>query len=108
MNKTITINLAGIVFHIDEEAFYKLQSYLEAVKKSLKGTQGREDIIADIEARIAELFSERVQEKEVVILEDVDYIIATLGQPNDYKVDDEIFEEESSGFKKNSNNKTAL
>jgi len=100
MNKTITINLAGIVFHIDEEAFYKLQSYLEAVKKSLKGTQGREDIIADIEARIAELFSERVQEKEVVILEDVDYIIATLGQPNDYKVDDEIFEEESSGFKK--------
>lgn len=105
MNKTININLAGIVFHIDEQAFEKLQSYLDAVKKSLKGTEGREEIIADIEARIAELFTERIKEKEVIILEDVDYIIATLGQPDDYQVDDSIFEEESTKSKKSSKSK---
>jgi phage shock protein PspC (stress-responsive transcriptional regulator) len=105
MNKTININLAGIVFHIDEEAFNKLQTYLDAVKRSLKGTEGREEIIADIEARIAELFSERIKEKEVVTIEDVDHIIAKLGQPDDYKVDDSIFEEEATGSKKSSKTK---
>lgn len=105
MNKTININLAGIVFHIDEEAFDKLQSYLDAVKKSLKGTEGNEEIIADIEARIAELFSERIKEKEVVTKDDVDYIIAKLGQPDDYQVDDSIFDEETTGSKKSNKTK---
>ena len=95
MNKTVNINLAGIFFHIDEDAYLKLQRYLEAIKRSFTDSQGRSEIISDIEARIAELFSDRVQnEKQVIRLKEVDEVIAIMGQPEDYLVDDEIFEDE--------------
>ncbi|GAB5565017.1 MAG: PspC domain-containing protein [Winogradskyella sp.] len=95
MNKTVNINLAGIFFHIDEDAYLKLSRYLEAIKRSFTDSQGRSEIIADIEARIAELFSERIQnEKQVVNTKLVDEVISIMGQPEDYLVDDEIFEDE--------------
>ena len=95
MNKTVNINLAGIFFHIDEDAYQKLQRYLEAIKRSFTDPQGRNEIIADIEARIAELFNERVQnDKQVVSVKEVDEVIAIMGQPEDYMVDEEIFEDE--------------
>ncbi|WP_034043818.1 PspC domain-containing protein [Wocania ichthyoenteri] len=95
MNKTVNINLAGIFFHIDEDAYLKLQRYLEAIKRSFTDSQGRSEIISDIEARIAELFSERVQnDKQVIRIKEVDEVITIMGQPEDYLVDDEIFEDE--------------
>jgi len=95
MNKTVNINLAGIFFHIDENAYLKLQRYLEAIKRSFTDSQGRSEIISDIEARIAELFAERIQnEKQVVGVKLVDEVITIMGQPEDYLVDDEIFEDE--------------
>ena len=95
MNKTVNINLAGIFFHIDEDAYLKLQRYLEAIKRSFTDSQGRSEIIADIEARIAELFSERVQhDKQVISVKQVDEVIAIMGQPEDYLVDEEIFDDE--------------
>ncbi|WP_299226219.1 PspC domain-containing protein [uncultured Psychroserpens sp.] len=95
MNKTVNINLAGIFFHIDEDAYLKLQRYLEAIKRSFTDSQGRSEIISDIEARIAELFNERVQnEKQVIRIKEVDEVISIMGQPEDYLVDDEIFEDE--------------
>ncbi|UJH92028.1 PspC domain-containing protein [Antarcticibacterium sp. 1MA-6-2] len=95
MNKTVNINLASVFFHIDEDAYAKLQHYLEAIKRSLMNTQGREEIIADIEARIAELFSEKLKnDRQVVSSKEVDEVIATMGQPEDYMVDEEIFEDE--------------
>lgn len=95
MNKTVNINLAGVFFHIDEDAYAKLQHYLDAIKRSLTNTQGREEIIADIEARIAELFSEKLKtDRQVVSSKEVDEVIATMGQPEDYMVDEEIFEDE--------------
>ena len=45
MNKTVNINLAGIFFHIDEDAYLKLQRYLEAIKRSFTDSQGRSEII---------------------------------------------------------------
>ncbi|MDW5288242.1 PspC domain-containing protein [Formosa sp. PL04] len=95
MNKTVNINLAGTFFHIDEDAYQKLQRYLEAIKRSFTDSQGRSEIIADIEARIAELFSERVKhDKQVISSKEVDDVISIMGQPEDYLVDDEIFEDE--------------
>ncbi|AUC80916.1 PspC domain-containing protein [Lacinutrix sp. Bg11-31] len=95
MNKTVNINLAGIFFHIDEDAYLKLQRYLEAIKRSFTDSQGRSEIIADIESRIAELFSERIlNEKQVIGNKQVDEVITIMGQPEDYLVDDEIFEDE--------------
>ncbi|MDP5158550.1 MAG: PspC domain-containing protein [Flaviramulus sp.] len=96
MNKTVNINLAGIFFHIDEDAYLKLQRYLEAIKRSFTDSQGQSEIIADIEARIAELFTERVQNhKQVIRIKEVDEVISIMGQPEDYLVDDEIFEDET-------------
>jgi phage shock protein PspC (stress-responsive transcriptional regulator) len=95
MNKTVNINLAGIFFHIDEDAYAKLQRYLEAIKRSFTDSQGRSEIIADIEARIAELFTERIKdEKQVISITEVEEVISVMGQPEDYLVDEEIFEDE--------------
>ena len=58
MNKTININLAGIFFHIDEDAFAKLTNYLNAIRNSFSDPDGQDEIIKDIEVRISELFSE--------------------------------------------------
>ncbi|MBT8256407.1 MAG: PspC domain-containing protein [Bacteroidia bacterium] len=94
MNKTVNINLAGTFFHIDEDAFGKLQRYLAAIKKSLSDPQGSDEIIKDIEARIAELFSEKLEKStQVVTMKELDEVIAVMGQPEDYMVDEEIFED---------------
>lgn len=104
MNKTININLANTFFHIDEQAYLKLQRYLEAVKRSFTKSQGKDEIISDIEARIAELFSERLQhERQVITIKEVEEIISIMGQPEDYLVDEELFEDEP---KRDSNYKT--
>lgn len=101
MNKTVNINLAGLFFHIDEDAYVKLQRYLEAIKRSFTDSQGRDEIIADIEARIAELFNERKQDQRQVIgMSEVDEVIAIMGQPEDYLVDDAIFDDEPQATNK--------
>lgn len=107
MNKTVNINLAGIFFHIDEDAYLKLQRYLEAIKRSFTDSQGQSEIISDIEHRIAELFNERVQnEKQVIRIKEVDDVIAIMGQPEDYLVDDEIFEDEpKSSYQRSSSSR---
>lgn len=94
MNKTVNINLANVLFHIDEEAFKKLQRYLESIKRSFSGTTGSDEIIADIEARIAELFQERMEnDRQVITMKEVDAVIKVMGQPEDYRVDEDIFED---------------
>ena len=95
MNKTVNINLANTFFHIDEEAYNRLRRYLESIKRSFSGTAGSDEIIADIEARIAELFSEKMEhERQVITQKEVDAVISVMGQPEDYMVDEDIFEDE--------------
>lgn len=90
MNKTTSINLGGYFFHIDEDAFRKLSNYFDAVKRSLS-PDGREEIINDIESRISELFTEKLgSTKQVIGLKEVDDIITIMGQPEDYKIEDEL------------------
>ena len=90
MNKTIDINLTGIFFHIDEKAYSLLKKYLDALRNTFAKTTGKEEILADIEARIAELLRDRKSTKEQVIeIEDIEAIIAILGQPEDYVISGE-------------------
>lgn len=89
MNKTTSINLGGYFFHIDEDAFRKLSNYFDAVRRSLS-PDGREEIINDIESRISELFTEKLgTTKQVIGLIEVDDIITIMGQPEDYKIEEE-------------------
>ena len=101
MNKTININLAGIIFHLDEVAFEKFKNYLSNVKTALGKEESGEEIIADIEARIAEIFNLRMKENssQVVELSDIEFIIETLGQPEAF-VDESENEEPMSSSKK--------
>lgn len=92
MKKTLTINLAGSVYHIDEDAFQKLKKYLDTLERKFKQESDVKEIISDIEARIAELFSDRLgSNKEVVTMDDVEHVISILGDP-------EVITDEENGF----------
>ncbi len=94
MNKTVNINLANILFHIDEDAYNKMRRYLESVRRSFANTPGSDEILADIEARIAELFHEKLEnERQVITQKEVDEVITIMGQPEDYMVDEDIFDD---------------
>ena len=102
MKKTLSINLSGLVFTIDEDAYNKLQTYLHKLSEHFKDESDRE-IISDVETRIAEIFTERLNKnRTVVTLEDVDYVISTLGNPNQF--DDENDIEDNSENESKSNN----
>ena len=90
MNKTVNINLGGMFFHIDEDAYQKLTRYFEAIRRSLSKSSGQEEIIKDIEMRVSELLNEKQKsDKHVVGLKDVDEVIAVMGQPEDYIIEEE-------------------
>ena len=89
MKKTLTINLNNTVFHIDDDAYELLQSYLAEVSHHFKSEAEKADIMSDIEARIAELFSEKMdKQKNVITIDDVDTVITIMGKPSQF-VDDE-------------------
>ncbi|WP_310380365.1 PspC domain-containing protein [Flavobacterium sp.] len=99
MNKTVNINLGGMLFHIDEDAYQKMTRYFDAIKRSLSSSNGQEEIIKDIEIRVSELLLEKQKsEKHVVNLKDVDDVIAVMGQPEDYRIDDEGSEAQATSF----------
>jgi phage shock protein PspC (stress-responsive transcriptional regulator) len=99
MNKTVNINLGGMFFHIDEDAYQKLTRYFDAIKRSLSKSSGQEEIIKDIEMRVSELLTEKQKsEKHVVTLKEVDEIISVMGQPEDY-----IIEEDTANASTNAN-----
>lgn len=83
MKKTMTVNLNGIVFHIDEDAYQTLNQYLEDLGRHFKAEE-RDEILRDIEARIAELFTEKLVDRHVVEMADVQDVMKTMGQPNQF------------------------
>jgi phage shock protein PspC (stress-responsive transcriptional regulator) len=90
MNKTVNINIGGLVFHIDEDAYQKLTRYFEAIKRSLSNSSGKDEIMKDIEMRVAELLTEKQKsDKHVINNKDVEEVISVMGQPEDYRLDDD-------------------
>ncbi len=94
MNKTVNINLGGLFFHIDEDAYQKLTRYFEAIKKSISSGVEQKEIMNDIEMRVSELLSEKQKsDKHVIGLNEIDTIIAVMGQPEDYRIEGETASE---------------
>lgn len=83
MKKTINIHLGGMPFIIDEDAYNLLHNYIDSLKAKFTDENERNEIIADIEARVAEVFSNRLDKRQVVDENDVNFIIAQLGKPED-------------------------
>ena len=88
MKKTFTINLGGIVFHIDEDAYELLDKYLSNLRIHFSKEEGAEEIVHDMELRISELFSERLHEsKQVISIADVEEVIGQMGKPEEFSED---------------------
>ncbi len=93
MKKNISINLQGIIFHIEEDGYDVLARYLAEVKAHFAGTEGRAEIVADIEGRIAEIFAARLSpSQQVITLTDVEQMMAKMGRVSDFADADEAEE----------------
>ena len=86
MKKTVTINLGGVVFNIDDDACDRLSQYLADIEKRFPEEE-RAEIIRDIEERMAELLNFKLQNRNVVEIHDVEEIIEVIGKPEQF--DDE-------------------
>lgn len=105
MDKTIKINLGGILFQIDEEAYKMLRKYLQDINSRLGNTPGGAETIEDIESRIAEIFQSQGGTAGVISKENVEAMISIIGNPGDFDADSEPAETretfyQSSGPKK--------
>jgi phage shock protein PspC (stress-responsive transcriptional regulator) len=96
MNKTVTCNISGIIFNLEENGYDVLRNYLSRLKTHLGNQEGHEEIYSDIEMRIAELFMQRISSiKQAITDLDVDETISILGKPEDY-IDEENTDTNSS------------
>src|ERR1700709_2352801 len=88
MNKTIIININGIVFHIEEDAYEILKSYMTDVKRHFMNSADSLEITTDIENRIAEMFNEMLlrEGKQVVVEQDVKTVVEQMGSVEDFEL----------------------
>lgn len=84
MNKVFNINLGGYPFTIDEDAFEQLSNYLQTIHRHFRDSEGYEEITGDIESRMAELFQEGMQGRQIVTIKDVQSGISIMGTPEDF------------------------
>lgn len=86
MNRTISINLGGIFFHIEEDAYHQLEAYLNSITTYFSEEEGANEIVEDIEARISEMFTEALgkHKRQVVLPSDVDVVISIMGHPEEF------------------------
>lgn len=90
MKKIININLSGRVIPIEDSAYEKLQAYIESLRRYFLHEEGRDEIINDIESRIAELMNEKIRRGADSVTEaDVDEIISSMGRPEDFEAAEE-------------------
>jgi phage shock protein PspC (stress-responsive transcriptional regulator) len=86
MKKIININLSGRVIPIEDAAYESLQRYIESLRRYFANEEGRDEIINDIESRIAELMNDRVRRGAAAVTEaDMDEIIASMGRVEDFE-----------------------
>lgn len=84
MKKTVNINLGGIPFIIDEDAYNHLYSYLNAIERHFSKSDGCDDIMSDIEYRICELFQERLKTRKIISKNDLEEVVKIMGRPEDF------------------------
>lgn len=104
MKKNISINISGIIFHIEEDGYEVLRKYLDSINKYFSSYEDSSEILADIESRIAEILLAKLNEgKQVIIAEDITTLMTTMGSVSDFKAAEEAEAEgqakKSNGFK---------
>jgi phage shock protein PspC (stress-responsive transcriptional regulator) len=98
MKKNISINISGIIFHIEEDGYESLRKYLDSINRYFASFEDSSEIISDIESRIAEIFLGKLNEgKQVITAEDVKSLMVTMGSVTDFKAAEEEAAAESAG-----------
>jgi len=96
MKKNISINISGIIFHVEEDGYELLKNYLESISRYFSTYEDSKEITDDIEGRIAEIFLGKLSNsKQVITQEDVDMVIKTMGSVEDFAAA-EAMEEDTS------------
>lgn len=104
MKKTLTVNLGGTVYHIDEDAYNLLDNYLNNLRYHFRKEEGADEIVRDMETRIAELFDEYIRAgQQVITIEQVEAVIARMGKPEDLNTGDDEKKEEKTNHTSYSN-----
>ena len=89
MKKVININFQGRILPIEEMAYENLKHYIESLRTYFDQEEGKDEIINDIECRVAELCEDRLKKGAVCISEeDIDLIITSIGRPADFEAQD--------------------
>jgi len=89
MKITVSINLGGYSFNIDEDAYAELKRYLKNLELHFAGEESSSEILSDIETRMAELFRTKLTTyKQVINIDDVNQAISVLGTPEDISDND--------------------
>lgn len=102
MKKTFSINISGILFHIEEDGYDTLKAYLEAINKHFSHYEGNQEILKDIENRIAEIFLSYLKNnKQVITAENVTNLIDKMGTIADFKADEKDFGSHRNEFADN-------
>lgn len=84
MNKILNINLGGMPFTIDIDAYSNLEIYLTTIKSHFSTSESCEEIIHDIEVRMAELFQESMRGSSIISNKELDDVIKIMGTPEDF------------------------
>lgn len=97
MKKTLTVNLGGSVYHIDEDAYLLLDKYLSNLRVHFQKEEGAEEILHDFEMRIGELFTERIRlGYEVITIAETEAVIKRMGNPEEFFGEDADMDEPQS------------
>ena len=101
MNEIKNVNLGGYPFTIDTDAYIHLNKYLAAIESRFADSEGCDDILDDIEARMAELFNELLNGKAIVTMKQLNAVIKQMGRPEDFGAEsyDDSFEEPKTSSK---------
>ncbi|WKN42496.1 PspC domain-containing protein [Tunicatimonas pelagia] len=102
MKRNISINISGIIFHVEEDGYELLRNYLDAISRYFSNYEDNKEITDDIESRIAEIFLKKLSSsKQVITKEDVEGVVAIMGSVEDFAAqdygDDEAYTYADSG-----------
>jgi len=90
MKKNISINISGIIFHIEEDGYETLRNYLDSINRYFSTYEDSNEIVSDIENRIAEIFLSKLTDgKQIINVEDVDGLVSTMGSIQDFEAIEE-------------------
>ena len=98
MKKIININLSGRVIPIEDSAYERLQAYIESLRRYFSHEDGRDEIINDIESRIAEIMDEKIRKGATCVTDDdITGIMSSMGRPEDFDEEEQV---ESTSYSK--------